>query len=268
MSPSTITASIAAAGVVGPRARTREPLGGAGGGDEHERLAQLARPEHARQLEHRRGARQLGQAGALERVAVREHDDPAARQARAGRRRRSRPRRRARASRGRPGPGCDRAGPSVSATRSASAASSAVPGRRSGNDARQLGERVAQRRAAAEGALAVERVGRQRRSSRAPGGRRARRRRRTARRAPGGRQPDIPERRASGHEGTSLTILDTRAIWPIAHHASCSSTTSSRSRRCCRSRCSATATRSCRPRTAARRSPASPSSSSISWCST
>ena len=70
-------------------AHARAPAGAraaARGRDEHERRGQLADLEHPRQLEQRRGARQLGQRGRAERVAVRDHDDPAAREARAARR--------------------------------------------------------------------------------------------------------------------------------------------------------------------------------------
>ena len=53
-------------------------------------LGRRPRAEDARQLEQRRGARQVGEPGRVERVAVGEHDDAAARAARAARRRRSR----------------------------------------------------------------------------------------------------------------------------------------------------------------------------------
>ncbi len=198
----------AVARLLRPRARPREPVGGAGGGHEHERLAQLARAEHARQLEQRGGARQLGQAGALERVAMREDDDPAARQA---------------------GPHADDGldfavalardaeGRALVAVRAAQRVGHAVGERgvvgRSGapvrERARQLGERVPQRRAASEGALAVERVGGQLR--------------RRGRRAVGEREGDDEQRDERRQEGSPiypnvehgsrvpLTILDPEA---------------------------------------------------------
>ena len=72
-------------GVLRERPRARGARAAARGRDEHERGGQLADLEQPRHLEQRRRARQLGQRRRAERVAVRHHDDPAAREARAER---------------------------------------------------------------------------------------------------------------------------------------------------------------------------------------
>ena len=161
-------------GVLGPRARAREPVGGARRGDHHERLVELARAEQARELEHRRGARQLGETWARSCIAVAEHDDPAARQARphadhrldvARALARDLERGSLRAV-GTP----ERLRHAVGEPRVAGRPGAAIRER-----ARQLGQRVLERRARAEGPLAVERVGRQRRrNGRRPVGQRER----------------------------------------------------------------------------------------------
>ena len=80
-SPSTIAASIGSPAALSANAcAPAPPRAAARGRDEHERRGEVAHLEHARELEQRRRARQLGERGRAARVAMRHHDDPPARQ--------------------------------------------------------------------------------------------------------------------------------------------------------------------------------------------
>ena len=219
---------------------------------------------------------QLGAAGAPARVARGDHDDPPVRQARAARRRRSPGRRRpTRVVR----PRDLERGPARAALRSAERLRDAVgqprvavgAGLAVGERARELVERVALRpRGVAErDAESNASAAQPRRRRGGPVRERERRDEHGDQRGQeGGPVDPYVEHRIYGTWRFPRLSSRFRGSWPTEHRASCSSTTSSRSRRCCRSRCSGTATTSCRPPTAARRSPASPSRPSTSSCST